>query len=557
MRQDCLVLLCICLASGVTAAQDAGAATCFSLLGGDQAGMRQLLGLQSCRNCHEGAQPNKDSRLARQFGLQGDAGWIRGDELSIWGGEDRHSQAYATLLGEASRRIGRALGREDSIHRDVRCLACHTAYPTEQLSVVDFLIDADLAKSDNRLIQGVSCEGCHGTAGDGDQSVAGGAIKGWLGPHHNSDAWRYLSAEEKCRSGYNDVRSVVARTRICASCHVGDKVMGRVLTHEMYAAGHPPLPPFELETFEDLMPRHWMDFSEKGADLREKFQQRAAVRMSDVELSRSRTTVISSLVVYSSFLRLTADLADPASDSEIQGGARPAWPEFSQFDCYACHHDLKSQSWRQAGQAVGRPGRPRLVPWPAALARAATAISKDAANFSELEQHLNNSVVATPFGDGRAVTVAARELAAACDALANSIESSGWTEESQRLILDAILAAGGGLAKPVADYDSARQYSWAFAVLQAESEGHKRADVIAEWFGSEAGLSTRLGVPLLLDLKVGEQTQTLLPGAEETLSILQIDPARVLPPIAGYDAVQFQAAFREIQQKLRGTAAPK
>ena len=99
MRQDCLVLLCICLASGVAAAQDAGTATWLSLLGGEQAGTRQLLGLQSCRNCHEGAQPNKDSRLARQFGLQGDAGWIRGDELSIWGGEDRHSQAYATLLG--------------------------------------------------------------------------------------------------------------------------------------------------------------------------------------------------------------------------------------------------------------------------------------------------------------------------------------------------------------------------------------------------------------------------------------------------------------------------
>jgi hypothetical protein len=557
MRQFCLMVLYLSLASGVLSAQDAGTATCLSVSGGEQAGMRQLLGLQSCRNCHEGAQPNKDSRLARQFALKGDAGWIRGDELSIWGGEDRHSQAYATLLGEASKRIGRALGREESIHRDVRCLACHTAYPILQLSIVDSLIDADLVKTDNRLIQGVSCEGCHGAAGDGGQSVAGAALKGWLGPHHNSDTWRYLSAEEKCRSGYLDVRSVVSRTRICASCHVGDKSMGRILTHEMYAAGHPPLPPFELETFEDLMPRHWMDFSEKGADLREKFQQRAAVKMADAELSRSRTTVVSALVVYAAFLRLTSELADPAGDLEIPGGQRPAWPEFSQFDCYACHHDLKSSNWRQTAQAVGRPGRPRLVPWPAALARAVAATSSNAADFAGLEQRLNDSVVATPFGDSMAVTVAARDLAAACDALAISIESSGWTDESQRLMLDAILAAGGGLATPVADYDSARQYAWAFAVLQAESEGKKRADVITDWFGSEAGLSTRSGVPLLLDLKVGEQTQTLLPGAEETLSILQIDPARVLPPIAGYDAVQFQAAFREIHQKLRGPAGPK
>jgi hypothetical protein len=323
----------------------------------------------------------------------------------------------------------------------------------------------------------------------------------------------------------------------------------------MYAAGHPPLPPFELETFEDLMPKHWMDFADKSIELRVQFQQRAAEKMAAAESSRSRTTVISALVVYGAFLRLTADLADPAGGDEMQGIPRPAWPEFSQFDCYACHHDLKSKNWRQTAQAAGRPGRPRLVPWPAALARAAASVNAN--DFAQLEQRLNDSVVATPFGDSLAVTQAARELAAACDALATSIESAGWTEESQRQMLEAILSAGGGMVAPVADYDSARQYAWAFAVLQAEAAGQKRSAVVQEWFGCESGLSTRSGVPLLLDLKVGESVQMLIPGATKERSILQIDPQRVLPPIAGYDAIQFQAAFREIRQKLNGPTEPK
>lgn len=553
MRWGFLVwMLYVCV--GGLPAQEPKVGVCASVFGGDQAQGRQMIGLQICYKCHASGATAGPDDLAAELGIAVGEGWIQGNELRIWGGADRHSQAYATLLGEAAARIGRALGREGTIHRDVRCIACHSAYPITQLSAENLLV-SEAVQTDLKLTQGVSCEGCHGAAGGASAGGTAAPQEGWLNPHVNSDKWRFLSPEDKCRSGYSDVRSVVSRTRICASCHVGDASLGRVLTHEMYAAGHPPLPPFELETFEDLMPKHWMDFGDKSAALREQFQQRAAVKMSEAESSRSRTTAISALVVYATFLRLTADLADPAGEAEMLGLPRPAWPEFSQFDCYACHHDLKSNSWRQTAQAAGRPGRARLVPWPAALARAASSLK--GVEFTAPEQRLIESVVATPFGDGEVVTKAARELATACDELAIALESSDWTQASQQQLLDAVLAAGGGLVTPVADYDSARQYAWAFGVLQAELEGKKRSAVIDEWFGSESGLSTRLGVPLLLDLKVGESVQLLIPGAQKERSILQIDPQRVLPPIAGYDAIQFQAAFREIQQKLTGPGEPK
>ena len=36
------------------------------------------------------------------------------------------------------------------------------------------------------------------------------------------------------------------------------------MKHEWYAAGHPPLPSFELATFESQMPAHWKSLREKG-----------------------------------------------------------------------------------------------------------------------------------------------------------------------------------------------------------------------------------------------------------------------------------------------------
>ncbi|HEV8058888.1 MAG TPA: hypothetical protein VGP68_03395, partial [Gemmataceae bacterium] len=51
-------------------------------------------------------------------------------------------------------------------------------------------------------------------------------------------------------------------------------------------------------------------------------------------------------------------LATRASDT-----GRP-WPEFAEYDCFACHHDLKSKSWRAAEQLHGRePGTPNWGGW--------------------------------------------------------------------------------------------------------------------------------------------------------------------------------------------------
>ena len=71
-----------------------------------------------------------------------------------------------------------------------------------------------------------------------------------------------------------DLWDPVRRAETCASCHVGNHDEGKVVTHAMYAAGHPPLPGFETATFGDLEPRHWQYLSEKTPATSEPPQRR-------------------------------------------------------------------------------------------------------------------------------------------------------------------------------------------------------------------------------------------------------------------------------------------
>ena len=96
------------------------------------------------------------------------------------------------------------------------------------------------------LTEGVSCEACHG---DGRK---------WFF-EHTDETWREVpGAKKQAEYGQIDLRDPYTRTLKCASCHIGNKAEGKFVTHEMYAAGHPPLPPFELVTFARDAPAHYI-----------------------------------------------------------------------------------------------------------------------------------------------------------------------------------------------------------------------------------------------------------------------------------------------------------
>jgi Cytochrome c554 and c-prime len=233
------------------------------------------------------------------------------NEYSIWVVQDKHARAYAVLTSPVGERIGRILGigKSEQAHK---CLACHAldVPPAERAKTFE-------------LDDGVSCEACHGPA------------SAWLG-QHTTRGWTHA---QSVALGMVDLRNVVTRTEKCLSCHLGNRE--KYVDHEMIAAGHPDLY-FELDSFSAVMPRHWKVPRESAPGVPE-----ATDPWQDV-----REWGTGQAVQLRAWLERIQDRAHSTN-----------WPEYSELQCFACHHALTSaeQSWRQQrGYPGRRPGDPPL-----------------------------------------------------------------------------------------------------------------------------------------------------------------------------------------------------
>jgi hypothetical protein len=231
------------------------------------------------------------------------------NEYSTWIVKDKHSRAYSALTGNVGERMASILG-VGKAETAPKCLACHAldVPPAERARTFE-------------LSEGVSCESCHGPA------------SGWLGPHTERD-WAH---EKSLSLGMIDTRNIAKRTEKCLTCHLGGEE--KFVDHEMIAAGHPDLY-FELDSFSAVMPRHWKEPGEPGE-----------TAGSDPWYDVRELTTGQAVQLRQSLLRLT---------SRTHG---KNWPEYSELQCYACHHSLTppEQSWRQARGYPGR--RPGDPPW--------------------------------------------------------------------------------------------------------------------------------------------------------------------------------------------------
>ena len=221
-------------------------------------------------------------------------------EYTTWMSQDRHARAAEVLSTPVSVRMAKILGIGTPASAP-KCLACHSLEPTAG------------QKSHSFTNEGVSCEACHGPA------------SGWLGPH-TTRGWTHARS---VALGMYDTKDLVKRTEKCLTCHLG--TAEKFVDHEMIAAGHPDLV-FDLEAFSAAMPRHW----------------RAATEADPY--APVRAFAVGQLV------NLRASL-----DRLARRAGGPAWPEYAELDCFACHHSLTrpQDSWRQStGYADRRPGTP-------------------------------------------------------------------------------------------------------------------------------------------------------------------------------------------------------
>jgi hypothetical protein len=223
------------------------------------------------------------------------------NEYSTWILQDKHALAYKALQTPVSKRMGRILGIGDPTTAP-KCLACHgLSVPPEKKGR-----DIDIS-------EGVSCESCHGPA------------SGWLGPH-TLKGWK---TPQSVALGMVNTANLVRRTEQCATCHVG--TADKSVDHEMIAAGHPDLV-FELDSYSAVMPAHWKKPEDPNAGV--------------------RTWGVGQAVKLRESLNRLARRA--------QAGP---WPEYAEYDCFSCHHDLTKadRSWRQErGYPDRRPGN---APW--------------------------------------------------------------------------------------------------------------------------------------------------------------------------------------------------
>lgn len=337
-----------------------------------------LKGAGSCsgRGCHGNTAPDA-------AGDGGSKTWQHAYVISVT--RDRHANAYQILGDDPSKQIAKSLNEKDpqtgkvlEAHENKRCLACHA---TPQ--AVDHQDEVP-----GVLADGVGCESCHGAAKD------------WIGPHANKD-WKGLSVKEKRDKGFIPLSDLATRAQTCAGCHVGAPATAqapvRDMNHDLIAAGHPRLN-FEFSAFQANMPHHWGAKDKPAAEW-----------------------AVGEAAVAKGALDLLADRAARAGDNKAP------WPEFSEYDCFACHHDLQGKSWRQTRGYKGR--KPGSLPWgtwyssmPRLLAGPDLANTPDAVSpLNELERLMQQ-----PYPDPAAVGTAAKKAAAGMGELLAKLEKANF-----------------------------------------------------------------------------------------------------------------------------------
>ncbi len=258
-------------------------------------GTPRVLGPGSCSssNCHGAIKPLKSSNVLQ-------------NEYITWSRHDRHARAYLTLQSADSKRIANNLGIGDP-SKEPRCLTCHSIYSGQNPPNGDRF----------RVEDGVSCEACHGAAGD----------------YLKSHAVTGTSHTENVANGLTDLSNLKTRATVCLSCHFGTDTKN--VNHDLYGAGHPRLT-FELDTFGVLEPKHWV----VDAD----YEKRKGPYVP------ARAWLIGQLH------HAEAALAALESPTRSKNGELP---ELSIFDCYSCHHSLSEGQWRKRTYGE-KPGRLKL-----------------------------------------------------------------------------------------------------------------------------------------------------------------------------------------------------
>ncbi|QJW93037.1 multiheme c-type cytochrome [Frigoriglobus tundricola] len=439
----------------------------------------KYVGAVVCQGCHNEKDPKENPAYLATKGYE----FIRLWENRVWGVHDLHSTAYKNLLTDRTVKnkkdapnktaqkmednLRRFRGESYTVATDKACLACHASV-RRQVSDAAPASKWTAAESFS-IADGVGCEMCHGQ-GSGYQQKHQESQEivnpDPDGPERSVD-WREWPPAEKKKWGLVDLRNPVEATTQCASCHVGNTRDGRFVTHEMFAAGHPPLPPLDLIAYTREQPRHWGLPAEMPylTGLVKKNPKKAedVFHIRKGESHVARRFVESAVATLRASVVLGGQLASEAKDDGM---------DFAAFDCASCHHNLKYPSDRQARGYVGKPGRPLFRPAAFELTKVIIGHAAEMeggadlkASLSELiaaEQKLATAFTNKTYGDGPKVKEATDELQKWSEDALKKLAAVRYTPAATQGLLAKVVEAA---EKPVADPEVAQLYTWAFETL--------------------------------------------------------------------------------------------
>jgi hypothetical protein len=355
------------------------------------------VGVVNCANslCHGAISPWKDSNILQ-------------NEYVTWSRVDKHAnRAYQVLFEDRSKRIVRNLGFKEAPHQLKICLDCHTHNPPPSQRGERF-----------KLADGVSCEACHGPAGNWIQShVAPGATHA-----------------DNVKHGLYPTNEPVAQARLCLSCHFGNQ--DKFVTHRMMGAGHPRMS-FELDTFSQTQPPHFV----VDDDWRKRKGQWDDVRVWAIGQALAASELLDVLL-------------DPKRSRD------GLFPELVVFDCHACHHPMSEVRWTP--RANSSPGRIRLNDANLLMLRQIvrrTLPEAESDAFRTRTAELHRAVA----GDGGDPLEAAKAMRATLDAVVRQLSSRSFVAEDLRAMVAGL--AEDGLNGQYRDYAGAEQATMAIGSL--------------------------------------------------------------------------------------------
>ncbi len=426
--------------------------------------------VNGCINCHygpdqRGAKGYVEKNRSHEFVLL--------SESKTWETLDPHQKAYEVIEPDknpVAKKMQELLGRdkpEYKVTTDTRCLTCHAT---------DLKPGSKEPRTAKEFVggsEGVGCAACHGVTTNWQDAH----WKGETVPAKTDDdkpfayfKWRTETPAYKETAGMRNLRDPHVKADLCASCHVGNPEENKVVTHEIYAAGHPPLPPLELVTFMNGEPRHWGypselkflgDFSKKNP---EKAWEIYRFKPADKDNYLARHLAAGAIA------SLKAEMNLLAAEAKNNEGL-----DYARFDCYSCHHDLKYPSARQERGYEGRvPGRPPLKAWVAALPSTVIAhagslsedLKKHSSNFPAAWTAVGKAATSTPFayGKGAEVAKAAKDIVAWSNDFNKAVDAANYSDASADQLLADI---GAALSTPkwLGDTEAAMHLTWAYRSL--------------------------------------------------------------------------------------------